>query len=48
MRPPTGVPMGTEEADKAIAGWLNQNTGGLLSEETGNIRTDGNDLAAAV
>ena len=38
------VPMGTEEADKAIAGWLNQNTGGLLSEETGNIRTDGNDL----
>ena len=38
------VPMGTEEADKAIAGWLNQNTGGMLSEETGNIRTDGNDL----
>ena len=38
------VPMGTEEADKAIAGWLNQNTGGLLSEETGNIRTDGDDL----
>ncbi len=38
------VPMGTEEADKAIASWLNQNTGGLLSEETGNIRTDGNDL----
>ena len=38
------VPRGTEEADKAIAGWLNQNTGGLLSEETGNIRTDGNDL----
>lgn len=38
------VSMGTEEADKAIAGWLNQNTGGLLSEETGNIRTDGNDL----
>lgn len=38
------VPMGTEEADKAVAGWLNQNTGGLLSEETGNIRTDGNDL----
>ena len=26
------VPMGTAEADKAIAGWLNQNTGGLLSE----------------
>ena len=38
------VPMGTEEADKAIASWLNQNTGGLLSEETGDIRTDGNDL----
>ena len=38
------VPMGTEEADKAIAGWLNQNTGGLLSQETGDIRTDGNDL----
>lgn len=30
------VPMGTAEADEAIAGWLNQNTGGLLSEETGN------------
>ena len=38
------VPMGTEEADAAIASWLNQQTGGLLSEETGNIRTDGNDL----
>lgn len=38
------VPMGTAEADEAIAGWLNQNTGGLLSQETGNIRTDGNDL----
>ena len=36
--------MGTAEADEAIASWLNQNTGGLLSEETGNIRTDGNDL----
>ena len=33
------VPMGTEEADKAIASWLNQQTGGLLSEETGDIRT---------
>ncbi len=38
------VPMGTEEADRAIAGWLNRNTGGLLTEETGNIRTEGNDL----
>lgn len=38
------VPMGTEEADKAIAGWLNQNTGGLLSEEAGNIRTEADNL----
>ena len=38
------VPMGTEEADKTIAGWLNQQTGGLLSEETGNIRTDMDNL----
>ena len=38
------VPMGTAEADKAIAGWLNQNTGGLLSEETGSIRTAVDDL----
>ena len=38
------VPMGTEEADKAIAGWLNQNTGGLLSEETGDIRTEEENL----
>ena len=38
------VPMGTEEADKAIASWLNQQTGGLLSEETGNIRTDADNL----
>ena len=38
------VPMGTAEADEAIAGWLNQNTGGLLSQETGDIRTDGDDL----
>ena len=38
------VPMGTEEADKAIAGWLNQQTGGLLSEETGDIRTDADNL----
>ena len=33
------VPMGTEEADAAIASWLNQQTGGLLSDETGNIQT---------
>ncbi len=38
------VPMGTEEADKVIAGWLNRQTGGLLSEETGNIRTDTDNL----
>ena len=38
------VPMGTEEADKAIAGWLNRQTGGLLSEETGNISTDTDNL----
>ena len=33
------LPMGTAEADKAIASWLNQQTGGLLSEETGDIQT---------
>ena len=38
------VPMGTEEADKAIAGWLNQNTGGLLSEETRDIQTEVDNL----
>ena len=38
------VPMGTEEADKAIASWLNQQTGDLLYGETSGIRTDGDDL----
>ena len=38
------VPMGTEAADKAVAGWLNQQTGGLLSEETGDMRTKMEDL----
>ena len=38
------VPMGTEEADEAIASWLNQQTGGLLSEETGNIHTEEENL----
>lgn len=38
------VPMGTETANKAIASWLNRNTGGLLSEEAGNLRTDTDDL----
>ena len=44
LRQQIKVPMGTAEADKAIAGWLNQNTGGLLSEETGSIRTEVDDL----
>ena len=38
------VPMGTAEADKAIAGWLNQNTGGLLSQETREIQTEKDNL----
>ena len=38
------VPMGTEEADRAIASWLNQQTGGLLAEETGNIHTEEENL----
>ena len=38
------VPMGTEEADEAIASWLNQQTGGLLSEETGNVHTERENL----
>lgn len=38
------VPMGTAEADKAIAGWLNQNTGGLLSQETREIQTEVDNL----
>ena len=38
------VPMGTEEADEAIAGWLNQNTGGLLSQETREIQTEVDNL----
>ena len=38
------VPMGTEEADEAIASWLNQQTGGLLAEETGNIHTEKENL----
>ena len=38
------VPMGTEEADKGIASWLNQQTGDLLYGETSNIRTDADDL----
>ena len=38
------VPMGTEEADEAIAGWLNQNTGGLLSQEMREIQTEVDNL----
>lgn len=38
------VPMGTAAADEAIAGWLNQNTGGLLSQETREIRTEVDNL----
>lgn len=34
------VTMGTEEADRAIGQWVNEQTGGLLQEECGNIRTD--------
>ena len=40
------VPMGTAEADEAIASWLNQNTGGLLSQETREIQTDADNLLA--
>ena len=38
------VPMGTAEADEAIASWLNQNTGGLLSQETRDIQTEVDNL----
>ena len=38
------VPMGTAAADEAIAGWLNQNTGGLLSQETREIQTEVDNL----
>lgn len=38
------VPMGTEEADKAIAEWLDQQTNGLLAEDTAAIRTQESDL----
>ena len=34
------VTMGTEEADRAISQWVNEQTGGLLSEEAGKIRTE--------
>ena len=34
----------TAEADEAIAGWLNQNPGGLLSQETQEIQTEVDNL----
>ena len=40
------VPMGTAAADEAIASWLNQNTGGLLSQETQEIQTKKDNLLA--
>lgn len=33
------APMGTEKADRAIAEWVNENTGGLLEEAAGGIET---------
>ena len=38
------LPMGTSAADKAIAAWLDGQTNGLLSDDTGAVRTEGNDL----
>ena len=34
------VAMGTDEAGRAIGAWINEQTGGLLQEETENIRTE--------
>lgn len=39
-----GLPMGTGEADKIIAAWLNRQTNDLLTDDTGNIKTEKNDL----
>ena len=33
------APMGSEKTDRAIAEWLNENTGGLLEEAAGGIET---------
>ena len=33
------APMGTEKTDRAIAEWINENTGGLLEEAAGGIET---------
>ena len=38
------VDMGTAKADKAIAAWLDEQTGGLLKDSTGQIQTDPLDL----
>ena len=38
------LPMGTGTADKTIAAWLNQQTNDLLTDDTGNIKTEKNDL----
>ena len=33
------APMGTEKTDRAIAEWINENTGGLLKEAAGGVET---------
>lgn len=33
------APMGTQETDRAIAAWVNGNTGGLLEQAAGNLET---------
>ena len=33
------APMGTQETDRAIAAWVNENTGGLLEQAAGNLET---------
>ena len=38
------LPMGTSEADKAIAAWLDRQTNDLLTDDTGAIRTEKRDL----
>ena len=39
-----GLPMGTGEANKAIAAWLNRQTNDLLTDDTGAIETEKRDL----
>lgn len=38
------LPMGTGAADKTIAAWLDRQTNDLLTDDTGNIKTERNDL----